>query len=183
MAEIAGLKLIVPSSVSSSGSATVSVSATGKVTFANISTSDYAQINGCFSADYDNYLIVFAGTGSGDASIYTQLSASGTPATSGYVEQFLLANATTISGRRDNPGDMEIGVVAGTGVSGSHAYFYGPYLAQPTAARTVIVLSRDGGRILDKAMTHSTSSSYDGMRLTASVNTASGAFTIYGLSQ
>lgn len=185
MAEIAGLKLIVPSSVTVSG-ATASVSASGKITFSGVTSTNYVQINGVFSATYDNYLIVARGnmtSGTGDQTLYGLISASGTQATTGYTRQYIVANSTTISAARASDTGLSLGDFSNTYYSGTHCYVYGPYLAQPTASRSVQALARDGARIADKACTHSTSSSYDGLRLLASGDTLAGTMCFYGLSQ
>ena len=182
MAEIAGLKLIVPSSVAGSG---VSVSASGKVTFTAATS---VSVNGVFDSTYDNYLIVLRavwGGASGGASTFVKVRASGTDASSGYASQYLRANSTTVSGERfTSQTSVNIGGLGATLYNGKHLYLYGPNLAQPTAMRSVLVKSENSAEIRDVAATHSTSSAYDGF--TYSTNSATGftgALTIYGFSQ
>jgi hypothetical protein len=180
MAEIAGLKLIVPSSVAGSG---VSVSASGKVTF---TTTQAVSINGVFSATYDNYLIV-VGSGviaSSAETLSIRLRASGTDATgTNYTSQELQAAGGTVGGGRGT--SMDTGNVAGWWTpqrSGFHVYVYGPFLAQPTAWRSVTVSTDSNALIRDHATTHSLSTSYDGFTLRC-LNNISGTLTVYGLSQ
>jgi hypothetical protein len=177
MAEIAGLKLIVPSSVAGSG---VSVSASGKVTFTAATS---ISVNGVFSATYDNYLAVVQYKFAAASNTAIRVRASGTDATTNYTYQSLEASNTTVAGERGSIGNAFAGD-AGTDTSGIHIYFYGPYLSQATALRTVTVSSRNGGRILDFANTHSTASAYDGFTLypTGATN-GTGTLTVYGLSQ
>jgi len=184
MAEIAGLKLIVPSSVSAA-SGTIAVSASGKVTFTTAGT---VSVNGCFSATHDNYLVVFRGLSSSGASLELYLRASGSDATgSNYVWQRLTADSTSVSGERQSSQSVtRIGVVDTTNYSGFHAYFYGPNLAQPTAARSVTAGANSGALIQDFATTHSLSTAYDGFTLRregGGAATLTGALTVYGLSQ
>lgn len=180
-------ELITPSSVSPSGSATVSASSSGKVTFTNVSPTDYVTINGIFSSTYDNYLIVsiseFA-TGSGGDQLAAELTVSGTASTTGYVEQYLAAGGTSASGRRDSPNTgFVIADATAEGPSGYHFYLYGPALAQPTAGRSLGCLYLSGAYIFDHAGTHSASTAYDGIRLRTSSDVISGTLCVYGLSQ
>ena len=135
MAEIAGLKLIVPTSVAGSG---VSVSATGKVTFTAATT---VSVNGCFTSSYDNYLIVMRmKASSGNPNIQVRMRASGSDATgSNYTRQYLTADSTTVAGGRDTSQTYATNGFTSTGESGVHIYVYGSYLAQPTALRSVNV--------------------------------------------
>ena len=181
MAEIAGLKLIVPSSVAGSG---VSVSASGKVTFTAATS---VSVNGCFSSTYDNYLIVMRGIGSVASENYRgRLRLSGTDASgSNYVFQLLAANGATVSGAR--PAAQTYAEFSYTGATtlrdGCHVYVYGAALAQPTAFRSVTMSALNDAAIADYACTHSLSTAYDGITLFPSSGNITGSLTIYGLSQ
>lgn len=181
MAEIAGLKLIVPSSVAGSG---VSVSASGKVTFTAATS---VSVNGCFSSTYDNYLIVMQSLpSSGGANMRIRLRLSGTDASgSNYVYQSLLADATTVSGARATSDNMVINLTGGVSSlrDGTHLYFYGPNLAQPTAMRSVTGCAYNSALIYDHAGTHSLSTAYDGFTVYTTSPNLTGSLTIYGLSQ
>ena len=180
MPDIAGLKLIVPTSVAGSG---VSVSASGKVTFTAATS---VSVNGCFSATYDNYLIVVRFKIADDNYwLLNRLRASGSDATgSNYVNQRLAATSTTIVGARSTDTSFLSGRGGTANMSGTHIYLYGPNLAQPTAHRCVMV-SGDAGAYIDEfAGTHSLSSQYDGFSLAPELSSSlTGALTIYGLSQ
>ena len=177
MTEIAGLKLIVPSSVAGSG---VSVSASGKVTF---TAATEIAVNGCFSATYDNYLIVVKTSGAGGNSFFNY-RASGVNATGNYTQQYIYADNTTVGAARQSQTNVAIiSESSDTGGSGSHIYLYGPFLSQPSAGRTVQVAGINGSWIEDRAHTHSVSSSYDGFRFYTNSGSHTGALTIYGLSQ
>ena len=179
MAEIAGLKLIVPSSVAGSG---VSVSASGKVTFTAATS---ISVNGVFDSTYDNYLVVMRHiSSSGDSRFDLRLRSSGSDATgSNYTYQDVNANSTTVSGARFSGTFASVCFISSTAASGTHCMFYGPALAQPTAIRSVNAIGRDSARIKDQAITHSVSSTYDGFSFLPSSLTLSGALTVYGLSQ
>jgi hypothetical protein len=179
VAEIAGLKLIVPTSVAGSG---VSVSASGKVTFTSTTS---ISVNGVFSSTYDNYLIVTRGTLTGSAqTIGIRYRLAGTDATgSNYAEQNIQASSTSVSAGRGTP--LDNAYVAGWWGNlreAFHLYVYGPALAQPTAARSVTVSTDGNATVRDHASTHSLSTAYDGFTFVCPSN-ISGALTVYGLSQ
>jgi hypothetical protein len=185
MAEIAGLKLIVPSSVSATGAgSSASVSASGKVTFTSAET---LTIEDCF-VGYDNYLMVMRHVGSSsDSNITGQLRVSGTTATgNNYTRQGLAADNTSVTGSRlTNFGSANWLVYNSSSQrSGAHVYFYGPSLSQPTAMRTVQASGYSNAYIEDVAHTHSLSTAYTSLVLNcASGISTTGALTIYGLSQ
>lgn len=178
MPDIAGLKLIVPTSVAGSG---VSVSASGKVTFTTAAT---ITANGVFSSTYDNYLIVIRSTVSTDVNVGLRLVASGTPATgSDYARQGLFAADTSVTASRST--SQTIGLFqdfGGSNTNGAHLYLYGPALAQPTAYRGVGLRATSGAYIADYAGTHSLSTAYDGIYIAPHTGNMTGALTIYGLA-
>ncbi len=102
MPDIAGLKLIVPTSVAATGAgSSASVSATGKVTFTSAAT---ISVNGVFSATYDNYLAVCRATLTTGTSVLqaVRLRASGTDDTGNNItRQYLAAFSTSVTGARD----------------------------------------------------------------------------------
>jgi hypothetical protein len=180
MAEIAGLTLITPSSVAGSG---VSLSG-AKVVFTAATT---ISINGVFSATHDNYLMVMrhhwpASTSEG---LYGRLRAGGSDnsTASSYVYQQLYVDNTTVGGARTTTNQWRISDVATAQRSGTHFWFYGPALAQPTAFRSVCVTGRSNAFIDDIAGTHNQSTSYDGITMTVNSSSLDGSLTIYGLSQ
>jgi hypothetical protein len=186
MAEIAGLKLIVPTSASASGGASATLSATGKVTFTDLNTTKTVTIEDCFNSSYDNYLLVLRTWGAG-GSINARLRVSGSDASgANYARQTLDANNTTIFGQRvTGETCFRIGV-SGNGSlrNGSHCYMYGPNLAQPTASRSVSVVDTSSARLTDYAGTHSLSTAYTSLTLYIedAVDT-DGTICIYGLAQ
>jgi hypothetical protein len=182
MAEIAGLKLIVPSSVAGSG---VSVSASGKVTFTAATT---ISINGCFSATYDNYLVVMrsvASTGTG-LDIRMRLAGTDNSTANSYVNQVIYANGTTVAAAPRGTLSLADDIAASypSTQNGAHFYFYGPYLAQPTSGRGISALGFSGGYINEGAWTHNQSTSYDGFTIQSDgAPTLTGALCVYGLAQ
>jgi hypothetical protein len=177
---IAGLKLIVPTSVAGSG---VSVSASGKVTFTAATS---VSVNGCFTSSYDNYLAVIRFNVSAQIGLNFRLRASGTDnsTANSYVSQYISANAASVTGARTTSNQISDFLFASaTQRCGAHMYFYGPNLVQPTAGRTVVVQDLNSAFLTDTAYTHNQSTAYDGFTLSVTSNNATGALTIYGLSQ
>ena len=185
MPDIAGLKLIVPTSATATGAgSSATVSATGKVTFTSAAT---LTIEGCFSATYDNYLFVMRHVDSAQSNndIDARLRVSGSDASgTNYTDQYIYAESTTVGAARETSQTAFRFAVTSTTHSGSHTYIYGPNLAQPTAARLVSMQGTSGARIVDNAMTHSLSTAYTGITLfTTLAGSITGALTIYGLAQ
>lgn len=189
MAEIAGLKLIVPSSVSAGGSASASVSASGKVTFSNVTNTDTLSVEGAFSSTYTNYLIVMTITGGGGDRVHARLRVGGSDATgTDYTWQFVVtSNTTTTATRTTSQTQIAICRDASGGASGepstSHIYFYAPALAQTTAIRTLTLAPDSGAVIHDYASTHAVSTSYTGITIIPGSTGTDGTLCIYGLSQ
>jgi hypothetical protein len=181
---IAGLKLMVPTSVTATGvGSSASVSATGKVTFTTCAT---VTINGCFTSSYDNYLVVMRhSAATNNETILAQMSAGGTAATgSNYTYQYLDVGSTTVQGARGtSETSMRIGGSHSSAPNGDHVYFYGPYLAQPTATRNINVRNISSAYITDYACTHSLSTSYDGFKMSGILGNISGTLCVYGLAQ
>lgn len=178
MSEIAGLKLITPTSVAGAG-----VSLSGAKVVFTAATS--VSVNGVFDSTYDNYLLVLRGTTVSGSGYDFRLRAAGidNSTASAYVYQRLEASNTTIQGQRSttNQGRLTSDLVSAASY-GLHAYFYGPALAQPTAVRTVPAVNSNGAMIQDFANTHNQSTAYDGFTLIIAA-ASTGALTIYGLSQ
>jgi len=177
MAEIAGLKLITPSSVAGSG-----VSLSGAKVVFTAATS--VSVNGVFDGTHDNYLLVMRATISTGQPNF-RLRAAGSDATGNNCAfQHLNADSTTVSGVRLSSVDfINIGINGSSIGAGAHVYVYGPALAQPTALRSVTAGTDSSARILDSAGTHSASTSYDGFTLSRTTGNMTGALTVYGLSQ
>jgi hypothetical protein len=187
MAEIAGLKLIVPTSASASGGASATISATGKVTFTGVNSTDTISIENCFTSAYDNYLWVIRLWDGGGEALIARLRVSSSDASgTNYTYQRIDANNTSVTGSRStSQTSMRIAQTGGGSLrNGSHVYIYGPYLAQPTAFRNVSVFDNSSARIIDYAGTHSLSTSYTSMTLlTEGATDMQGTIQIYGLAQ
>lgn len=175
--DIAGLDLVVPSSVAGTG---VSVSASGKVTF---SGSAAININGCFSAAYDSYLIVTSYTKVSGGNVFLRYRAAGSDATAGnYNLQYWFGNDTSLSVGRLVSQDTHACGSGGTSVTGNHIYVVGPYLAQPTLLRSLQHDPYLNASFQDRVGVHTLSTSYDGCTIYGA-DGLTGTLTIYGLSQ
>ena len=178
------LEVCTPTSISYSGTS-ASITADGGVEFTACSS---LSLNGCFTADYDNYMIALRGTSSDDAGgISARLRASGTDASgANYTLQRLDASGTSVSGGRATSTTYTRLMVLDDGLrSGGTAYIFGPYLAQATAFRAVTASAYLDAFIRDWASTHSLSTSYDGITLANEfgAQTITGLVTVFGFTQ
>ena len=178
-----GLVVMTPSSIAYSGTS-ASINADGSVTFSAITS---LSLNGVFTADYDSYMVAIRHTASSNNNLVLRFRTSGTDATAAnYTVQELAANATTISGSRvtDANGFAVIASSNATQRCGASVYLFGPQLAQPTAFRAVPVNDFSSARILEKAGTHSLSTSYDGATFIAwGGPNQTGLLTVFGFNQ
>ena len=181
-----GIVLLTPSSVAvtGSGSETATINSGGSVTF---SACGSLSLNGVFSSTYDNYVIDLRYVGTGNQeNLSFRLRSSGSDATgTNYVRQALVTNSTTVSAGRNTYDSGYFGLNDSEQRSGLTGYFYGPALAQPTAARSVSATGDGGARTWDEAVTHSLSTAYDGITFltTGAGVTFTGLVKVYGLVQ
>jgi hypothetical protein len=173
-----GLILLTPTSIVTSGSSTIT--ANGSVSVVN---DQYLTLNGVFSADYDNYMLVIQMKSDNLVGyIGCRLASGGTWAGTDYTQQYLETDNTTVFGyRATSYNSIDSGYIQNALTSGSITWLYGPYLAQPTAARSTWASTRDSARTTDVATTHSLSTSYDGLGFYNGVTTFSGRIAVYGM--
>ena len=182
MADIAGLKLIKPTSIANSGG-TASIGTNGKVTFSGVTS---LSLNGVFSSTYDDYLLLLSGYGSDDDTVYLRLRSAGTDnSASSYASQYILASGTSVTGYRYSPQSYgQLVLLATTQRSACSVHMYGPALAQPTAWRSVTAEGVAGARIYDFANTHSVASAFDGFTVYPNNGHGfTGTLQVFGLSQ
>lgn len=179
-----GHHLITPTSVAKTGTgSTATINTNGSVTFSSCET---LSLNGVFSADYDNYIIIARSYNGSTSSLNVELRlrSSGTDASgSNYTWQWIEANGTSVSGlRTSSTTQTRIGLYLETSKQqGAVAWVYGPYLTQPTAFRGIAAGAYLGGYLIDYASTHSLSTSYDGVTfLPSSAGAFSGLVCVYG---
>ena len=179
-----GLILIKPTSATATGTgSSATISANGSVSF---SSCEILSLNGVFSADYDNYMVVMWTNQAvaSDSDINFRLRASGADSTSNsvYNRQLLQANSIAVtSARVTDSGWWLAGYSHQDYRNGLVGYIYGPYLAQPTAYRTSAVSSLNGGLLADFCGTHEQSTSYDGLTVRLNANLFTGRIAVYGM--
>ena len=177
--ELGGMVLLTPTSIAYTGTS-ATVGANGSVEFTACSV---LSLNGVFSADYDNYMVVIRQDISTGANAYYRLRASNVDdsTASSYVAQYFYASSTTLVASRTTRDKGAIGYVGGVQRSGLTLNIYGPYLAQPTAWRGVSADDYQEATIYDAAGTHNQSISYDGFTLLPSAGALDGLVSVYGI--
>ena len=177
-----GLVVMTPSSIAYSGTS-ASINADGSVVFSACTS---LSLNGVFTSDYDNYMISARTQKSANVVLFGRLRASGTDESSAsnyYTDQYLYANGTGIGAARTTRNQWYIAYLDSALRNGFVAHWYGPYLAQPTAGRTVAADSYLNAETIDSAYTHSLSNSYDGFTLLPASGTVTGLVTVFGFNQ
>ena len=179
-----GLVVMTPTTVDKTGgSSTATINADGSVTFGSCET---LSLNGVFTGDYDNYMVAWRGTTSAATGIYARFgSGGGAPSATGYVEQRINADNTSVAAARGAISNYAwITSSYGTQRAGFTAYLFGPNLAQPTAWRSVSAVDYQSAYIRDIAGTHSASTSYTDLYLERmSSGTMTGLVTVFGFAQ
>jgi hypothetical protein len=179
--ELGGMVLLTPTSIASTGTGnSSSIGANGSVEFSSCET---LSLNGVFTTDYDNYMVVFRHSSSASTALLGRLRASGTDASgTNYTRQYIWANGTSVTAARDvTETAARVGAAANVQRGGDALYVYGPFLAQPTAFRYVGVYPDTNASIFDAASTHSLSTSYDGLTVYPASGNFSGLVSVYGL--
>ena len=179
-----GLVTMTPTSIVVAGAgSSASINADGGVDFTSATS---LSLNGVFTSAYENYLIIVGGgtIATGAETLSIRLRANGTDATgTNYTSQELFAGSTSVSGGRGT--SMDTGNVAGWWTplrSAFTVHMYGPFLAQPTAWRSVSVTTDGNATIRDHATTHSLSTSYDGFTLRCP-NAITGNIAVFGYEE
>jgi hypothetical protein len=154
---------------------------TGSATFSGQSS---VSINNCFSATYDNYLIVAQMSSSTAAAINARLRLSGTDATTSYAyaldEIFLSSGPTSVLNSSTSSFLIQGNPGAAHGFVGFNWTIYRPAIAAATyingmATRDSSLLTLRGGQ------SHATSTAYDGFSIFPSAGTITGQLNVYGL--
>jgi hypothetical protein len=145
------------------------------------------SLNGVFTSDYDNYLIVARWDIAplSDPAIRFRLRTGGSDDSgTNYSRQYFAVSGTSVSAERNT--SQAQGTWSDTSednVSGSQLHVYGPYLAQPTAFRGVHVSGYTSGYFFDVANTHSLSTSYDSITFFTSSSTTTGNVHVFGYEE
>lgn len=176
-----GMVLMRPTSIVVAGvGATASIGVNGSVTFTSATS---LSLNGVFTSAYDNYMIVCRSSSTADLNADIRLRESGTDnsTANSYVRQELYVDTTTVSGARVTNNLARFFAISSTQRNGHTGYVFGPFLAQPTAGRSISCFALNSASIADEAFTHNQSTSYDGFSLIASAGSFTGLISVYGL--
>ena len=175
-----GMILMKPTSITHSGTS-ATLGANGQVTFTAVNS---VSLNGCFTADFDNYVISLRATSNTDGYLNHRYRASGSDDTgSNYTYQELVAAGSGDSGARATAAETYNTRISTSNMSAFAVNIYGPALAQPTASRSVSVGGLNGAELWDFASTHSLSTSYDGITFffLAGARNMTGKLAVYGI--
>jgi len=129
-------------------------------------------------------MVVVRHTATGTCPFFYRMRASGSDnsTANAYTHQYIQADGTTVNGARVTDSFGWIMYGGSSQREGHSIYLYGPYLAQPTAIRSVSALGLGNARILDLASTHNQSTAYDGITIyPQSPQTMSGRVAVYGM--
>lgn len=177
-----GLISMTPTSIAYSGTS-AGINADGGVDFTAVTE---LSLNGVFTGDYDNYLVIFGDVATSHNNLGMRLRASGSDATgSNYSYQTLYANSSfTPGGERYTSQTIWERMFASSSIADVQPlHIYGPALAQPTAARSISGIGYAGAYIRDCAGMHSLSTSYDGFTLITYSFTMSGTVHVFGYEE
>jgi hypothetical protein len=180
-----GLVVMTPTSVAigGDGAETSTTNADGSVLF---SACDTVSLNGVFSSAYDNYMAVIRLSSTANINLQARLRDGVTDATGlNYVGQTVTVDGTSVTASRSASSNyFNVADVYNTQRAGSTIYLFGPYLAQPTAMRYVGAQDYASAALVDRASTHSLSTSYDGLTfLWPIAGVFSGLVTVFGFNQ
>jgi len=172
-----GMVLMKPTSIAHSGTS-ATLGANGQVTFTGVTS---LSLNGCFTADFDNYVVSWQSTTGEQVNFRMRASGTDNSTASSYVRQQIAASGTSVSAVRITDDKGASFLSASTQAAGSWFSIYGPYLAQPTATRGVNAWDSLNARINDQACTHNQSTSYDGITFFTNVTAMNGTLTVMGV--
>lgn len=176
-----GMVLMMPTSVASTGTGnSTTISSNGSISYTSC---DSVSLNGVFTADYDNYMIVVRRNAvATQASANFRLRANGTDnsTASSYTNQEFDVAGTSATSSRAAGNIGYFSQYSDTLTNAFTAYLYYPYLTQATAYRGVTFMGTSSARILDVAGTHNQATSYDGITLSG-LSASSGLISVYGL--
>jgi hypothetical protein len=137
-----------------------------------------------FSADYDNYMVVaWTKHTTGTQAGYLRLRVGGVDnsTASSYVRQNIEANGAVLVAARVTDDKANLFAACNNPLDGYIMNFYGPYLTQPTAMRSITQVGINGAYIGDAAATHNQSVAYDGFTMYVLSGVYGGRVAVYGM--
>jgi hypothetical protein len=179
-----GMEVINPSHSSTSGGGGGSYFATksglGKITFGNCGS---IALDNVFSSTYDNYYISFrCFTSSTATSLALRFRLNGTPdtGTNYSVQNLNVSGATVVSASGSSQTYADFGQGYGTRRVGYGIYIFSPFLAQPTAFRSIGISDLSSAYLSDWAGYHTLSNAYNGIVLYPGAGYFDGELAVYG---
>lgn len=176
-----GTTSIIPISVAGTG---VSVGAAGKVSF---SASTTVSVNGCFTSDYTNYLILFDFTTSAVAALNIVLRLSGTNATTAYDSQRVNFQNATVTASQSLNAASWVGSGGLGDIAARHTgslTLYSPAVAAATGGLIHNGITMNpmttSAAIYDGFLQHRTTTAYDGFNFTPGSGNITGSLWVYG---
>jgi hypothetical protein len=152
------------------------------ITSESFSAVSAVNINNCFSATYQNYVVFVNCVGSTDIGIRIRMRASGSDASGNdYAQQYLKADGNSVSSARSTSQSQVTILDANTGRSSMFLTVSSPFEAATTLMRALNADSRADATIQDNVALHGLSTSYDGFSLLTSTGTITGTVRVYGL--
>jgi hypothetical protein len=150
------------------------------ITAESFSAVSSVSVNNCFSATYDNYLMLIKQAGSGGMTFTMRLRASGTDATAAnYATQYLVASSTSTAAAANGSNTSFFLGFSATLKNSFSVYLFDPFVTGTTSFMTGP--NKSGSSQLDLGIgDHSLSTSYDGFSLLASAGTITGNVRVYG---
>lgn len=184
---LTGLVGVIPTSVSGTG---VSYDATtGLVTFTAATTASGINVNGCFTADYANYKVVWdIPTTSTNLNLTMQLRVSGTSAATAYDRLVIggtgaIATATVANNLNQTSWQVAAATTAQhhsildlwrpAVAVGTVGFLVGSGLTNPPTAAGTFATQQS-------TLFHRTATAYDGFTIAPSTGTCTGTLRIYG---
>jgi hypothetical protein len=185
-------QLLQADSVAATGLSWITKAESGQVliTTASFTTSAAVNVNSCFSATYDHYLVILnvsatASFGTGDVSL--RLRASGVDNSSSnyaFNGAFAGTSSAAITGQRSagltTAFKFDYGALEGIRAS---FRFYSPFLAQRTGlnAQCASALASNDSTTSNINGTMSVTTSYDGFSIIPPAGTITGTLSVYGM--
>jgi hypothetical protein len=153
------------------------------ITTVTISAAATTNINNCFSADYDNYEIIWSGFASANIGARMRLRVGGSDnsTANSYFTQTANRDATTAGGTRVTATEWQMPSINSAAGNVMRMTIGRPFLAEATGLTATNTSSAAGVFLEVFSGTHNQATSYDGFSIfTGSANTITGALGIYG---
>jgi hypothetical protein len=171
-----GLVMVTPTTIANSGG-TATLTA-GAVAFSGVTS---LSLNGVFTTTYDNYRIMWDATCSTNNNVNARMRVGGVDETgSNYVNQYLLASATTVAANRATTTSFPFGDLTTTIRAAAQIEIFSPRIAQPTNFLVTGQYSSASAALIFYAGTHSLSTAYDGFTISPNTGTWTGTLRVYG---